>query len=229
MSPGNRHYPLTSDAAGLLFLDILLCPRESSANNVTMVDMRESRMAFMAVLNPGKPKRFDGKKKKGTWSSVLPSSVLATIGDNAMRSSLTPRPPLLLGPTLPADTVTALTETALDAEVMFLRACLESSEAEIKEEKARAEVDRGTAKGNELKMREEMKKLELEIENSHDKKAERELQGKVALLRVQLKTAEDEVSRVRDEAVTHALKSDLSMSKLSSEMGLMSAKIPWFF
>ena len=116
-------------------------------------------------------------------------------------------------------------ETALDAEVMFLRACLESAEAEIKEEKARAEVERGIAKGNELKMREEMKKLELEIENSHDKKAERELQGKVALLRVQLKTAEGEVSRVRNEAVTHALRSDLSMSKLSSEMGLMSAKL----
>ncbi len=57
MSPGIRHYPLTSDAAGLLFLDICLCPRESNASNVTMVDMRESQMAFMAVLNPGKPNR----------------------------------------------------------------------------------------------------------------------------------------------------------------------------
>jgi hypothetical protein len=127
MSPGNRHYPLTSDAAGLLFLDILLCPRESSANNVTMVNMRESRMAFMAVLNPGKPKRFDGKKKRVMWSSVVPSSVLATIGDNAMRSSLTPRPPLLLGPTLPADTVTALSEPALDTEMWSWRTSTRSS------------------------------------------------------------------------------------------------------
>jgi hypothetical protein len=77
-------------------------------------------MAFMAVLNPEKPKRFDGKKKKVTWSSVVPSSVLAKIGDNAMRSSLTPCPPLLLGPTLPADTVTALTEPALDTEIVEL-------------------------------------------------------------------------------------------------------------
>ena len=109
-----------------------------------MVDMRESRMKFMAVLNPGKPKRFDGKKKKVTWSSVILSSILATIGDNAMRSSLTPRPPLLLGPTLPADTVTALTEPALDTEILEL--------ADVDEIELIAAAERKAIADSELKV-----------------------------------------------------------------------------
>jgi hypothetical protein len=114
-SPDNRHYPLTTDADGLLFLDICLCPSESSASSIARSDLSASRTAFMAVLSPGKPKRFDSRKTKVNWASAVPSSMLATIGDGAMRSCLTPRSPLLLGPSSPAHT---LPETTLDTELV---------------------------------------------------------------------------------------------------------------
>jgi hypothetical protein len=67
-SPDNRHYPLTSDSAGLLFLDISLCPRGSSARSTARVDIPESRRAFMAVLSPGKPRRIDSRKRQVRWA-----------------------------------------------------------------------------------------------------------------------------------------------------------------
>jgi hypothetical protein len=115
-SPDNRHYPLTSDADGLLFLDICLCPTGPSASSIARVDLAASRTAFLAVLSPGKTKRFDSRKTKVTWASAVPSSMLATIGDGAMRSCLTPRSPLLLGPSSPARPLVSLSEPTSDTE-----------------------------------------------------------------------------------------------------------------
>ena len=67
-SPDNRVYPLTTDATGLLFLDIHLCPKESSARSTARVDIPESRRAFMAVLSPGKLRRIDSRKRQVRWA-----------------------------------------------------------------------------------------------------------------------------------------------------------------
>ena len=170
-SPDNRVYPLTTDATGLLFLDIHLCPNESSARSTARVDIPESRRAFMAVLSPGKPKRFDSRKHKVTWASAVPSSMLATIGDGAMRSCFTPRSPPLLDPSSPVYTLAGLPEPTLDTELVELADVDETELTKSAERKAIADSELQAKYDNYLTLHCAFNHNEAAIERARDNKS----------------------------------------------------------